>query len=808
MQHANFSADAWLRGLLVKAWEDLYQVQKDPANVKVVLKGFVEDSAKVMGQLAQSEFMASSCSEVLNDMRALDTLMCGATETPAVRASDVSKALEHVKSKKLGALYQAICKSAIGKTVIAAATTMMQLSAKDQTADDKLGLATAVLKDGRLPKLQLTAGGDSATADAVISNFGLVCDGSVVEVLDESLNHMAESLELWSPMRMQDKIDEIATWVPLLINSAAFYSECSCLYLHALAESCHVSKLFGGGGGTFGDDANGGDAPIGASFAEVSAVVEENMHDEDAMVEFVGRLTSFIRHKLPAEVKAQVGVEDSISMLEDKVLRNSKSRSQAAVVLMTLADMQDLPRCASEALDEWKTKHSLGKEASSFLAKSISLDYAVKELAALPVAVGDWYTEEDILLQLDEGEGLQGLTSSCSKAAALHPALLTCPAVLQSGKLVVEVVQIAVDDFADALFLDSIAMPSPISGLATVQNVCSIFDTFYKKNNSPEMVKLATKVFSSSTRGGQSWPAEGLHSLVVRLLDMLPDDTFSIATERFCVPDSNPGEWNSKDRCKAVLEVLLKMSQVAVSCAWLRARVSNSEGMVKQGGCKLKDDAELALNFMRSTANQMAEKLEQGLLYGAVVEGMPCRAPIGSAKDWFQCARGLMPLVCKVVLVKLVGSVAALSVEVAKCTPKVDHIVGTDSFNSKLARSSLLGWPSRKQLNDKAILLFHGIADCGRLHAQWALSPDLETDEDVNADFKSARSVFTSARQAMMAIAAANILLELSGEERAAKAEDLLNRKRAELPEILIKELEKAKKTKQHTAEVIVTKSE
>ena len=57
--------------------------------MKAVLKEFVENSAKVMSQLAQSELMASSCSEVLDDMRALGTLMCGATERPATRASSV-----------------------------------------------------------------------------------------------------------------------------------------------------------------------------------------------------------------------------------------------------------------------------------------------------------------------------------------------------------------------------------------------------------------------------------------------------------------------------------------------------------------------------------------------------------------------------------------------------------------------------------------------------------------------------------------------------------------------------------------------
>ena len=162
-------------------------------------------------------------------------------------------------------------------------------------------------------------------------------------------------------------------------------------------------------------------------------------------------------------------------------------------------------------------------------------------------------------------------------------------------------------------------------------------ELFYDPSVAGALVKVAAKIFSHITRKDHTWPVAALQSLVVQLIDMLPEDKFSVSAERFCTDGQLAPSWESKGPVKAALGVLLPMSQIAISFAWLRLRCCADEPNTRDN--KLNNDIEVVLSFVKTTASKAIQQITDSVYDVKLFIGMRCQAPIAMATAWLGAAR-------------------------------------------------------------------------------------------------------------------------------------------------------------------------
>ena len=94
-------------------------------------------------------------------------------------------------------------------------------------------------------------------------------------------------------------------------------------------------------------------------------------------------------------------------------------------------------------------------------------------------------------------------------------------------------------------------------------------------------------------------------------------------------------------------------------------------------------------------------------------------------------------------------------------------------------------------LSEKTILLFNSLADLSRLHTQWSLSPGLQEDVATKEAVDTSEPLFATAKVAITVIVGLNVVLELSGQEQADQARNLVDSKGKVLLAMLLHALEK-----------------
>ena len=205
---------------------------------------------------------------------------------------------------------------------------------------------------------------------------------------------------------------------------------------------------------------------------------------------------------------------------------------------------------------------------------------------------------------------------------------------------------------------------------------------------------------------------------------------------------------------------------------------------------RLKAEVSTAVSFVKSTLNlTLAEIGEVAQL--PPFQAAPWSSSVAQCKRWLLLVKELLPEMCRRLLLQCLESTLALALEVQKVTPRFDHILSDKAFNRALAKKHLLAWPSRAVLSEKTILLFNSLADLSRLHTQWSLSPGLQEDVATKEAVDTSESLFATAKVAITVIAAVNVVLELSGQEQADQARNLVDSKGKVLPAMLLHALEK-----------------
>ncbi len=101
--------------------------------------------------MSDSEALAQSCKEVVNDLEQYWIFLSAAKERAEVRATAAKLALEYLQQENLQRFYEIFHESDFGHQTLSAVQQLSQISSKDEVANSKLARATAILLDDLLP---------------------------------------------------------------------------------------------------------------------------------------------------------------------------------------------------------------------------------------------------------------------------------------------------------------------------------------------------------------------------------------------------------------------------------------------------------------------------------------------------------------------------------------------------------------------------------------------------------------------------------------------------------------------------------
>lgn len=793
MAGVRFSGDAWLRSVLQRSFGERLQMI-DNMGVAEGAKELTGDLKTTIALLQGDSRVSVLCAVAIEDFGFVALTVEASLVPCPISPARVAEALRVLENNRLAGFLRPLTNTSFGKGVIDTATAVMQVSEKDSAGDEALARAHSILMDARMPMLKVSSAPLGATTpQIVVQNAGLILDMSIADMLQESLGCAIEALSLWTPGRVLEMNDKIIDWAKQVMKSLSFYDCALSLHLEAVTTAAGAMQLLGckpTADDDFEVDGIVGNDSRASSIVELGTLVDEKSVDEAPLARFAKALRSFFLGERPLADSTKMMFSDMAALIDARILSNINCRSTLATLLMCMAQFGDVPKSPKEALHDWKGKFASGRDESSFLSSSLRLQRIANKMHPLAwTSIGEEATI--VILELDGESGAATLEASCERASDLSGRFLDTPLVTEVLQLQQKVIQAAVDDLGEHLYLNAIAMPDPtIVPLPAMDDDAAgtLLSSFFVKERAAEPAKIAQKVFATNASKDMQWPVVPLVSMCRQLVDVAPNRSFVVTLDAFCSSTADAPSWSDKAMLKRLFDILVPLSQVAAALIFLRGRIGEDSNIIRD--CMLKEEVEIAMSFIKSTTARQMDILATTPLSQQIMTTSWASPAVHGCAAWFAGARKVIPTITKYFLLKVLGHTRDVSMRVHSFTPKIDHICSSEKFVPTLAKKSLLQWPSRAQLNEKTVQLFHILSSISRLATQFGLG-DLKVDADLRDDISEAQGIFDAARTAMTAIAATNILTEVRGDDQKAKAQQLLAQKRDQLSKCFLVELER-----------------
>jgi hypothetical protein len=190
-----------------------------------------------------------SLGALVGDIEALVSLTRGGGGSKdSVPAGSVREALNTINTApRFEVVKAALVATELGKTLLSGCSVLLQLGAKDNAAAIKLTRALEILQEGSMPKATAAAGQEEGDMDASVSNFEMVADMAVAEIMTESFELFDEALALLSPSRLDDMKPRVRKYLDLLFENLRFLDECLCVFVRALLPDAFNEAVSAGG---------------------------------------------------------------------------------------------------------------------------------------------------------------------------------------------------------------------------------------------------------------------------------------------------------------------------------------------------------------------------------------------------------------------------------------------------------------------------------------------------------------------------------------------------------------------------------
>jgi hypothetical protein len=326
-----------------------------------------------------------------------------------------------------------------------------------------------------------------------------------------------------------------------------------------------------------------------------------------------------------------------------------------------------------------------------------------------------------------------------------------------------------------------------IKELVASESLATLCDSLVRGNAFQEEIRGFKRVLMES---GQTTTSASLLA-ILKDLSTFEDPLQHIVPSSLAlfVPGAEVPEPPSLPQAFAMLDLRLCIHEVALSIAFLKSHAFGS------GGClldrKIKPEVDAAVAFLDDLLATFATKLSDSVCNGVKQLRLPWTFTVEDCEN-FLVAATLFSLVAKrFILLALMDSAFNLAESVSSHTPLFSHIVTASVYHSKLAQKSLLKGQENERLTSETLALFVAMGLVAQVHQEWHMQPPLAEDVELAEKRAFCDSAFRVAKQALIIIAAVTVLETKKPDQSGQEAENLLKKRKAELPAPLIELLQK-----------------
>jgi hypothetical protein len=788
--------DLWLKSLLTNAlsfmWEPLQQPERAS---KKVLNIIYQDIRLVVGILENvwRTKHGLDVSGVLADMNAYKTcLACALPERANVpAATDVTTALERLRSKELQGLYGLLQDCELGSQILESATGMVTRGTEDSLGDSKITTAIDYLAEHGTPAFIAS---DVHPDAFVIENFASIEDMKVVGILTESTTAAKEALMTWSPVRRLEKRWDLQQWVGAVAELCAIVD--TCIVVHNVRvvnyeATCDEDDLFDadGAGGSGLSEAivavNAVDQKWDFSGkADVAKLLGEGSIDETAFEEFLDMFDAFIE-----EYREDFG--EGHSEAARSVIQRVKHNLAVRQVLCSLSRQigqitsSPAPGSPQDALREFMEFQATGKASASYISKAILCTERFKALEKLggyqsPLdekeGVSFWFTKSNFELEDEDRDEDPAHIILRERAFDAAKNISEWRVHSHSQGFLQQCLQSVFNAFlastekanesAEEPDLIGETLPSGTEPLWHAGAVLFNVDGVAPK------VSNFHRVFIDNS---QSLPCSGLRDLLLDMVCKLGLEEVDLRTEHGSVV------FNYAD-LKKDLDTDCWVTEVVSGITYALSMFSKS---------RLLENAGIALGVIRALKVALAAcsmlNRDTGVfaeLFGDDGSGDEEEPPQPPLAMWAASAHKLATTVGVVAIQAFIDQSVVRAAAVSAATPHADAIISNDVYSKPLVQKQLCaGWTKREVFMKSNIGLFKDTMAVHSYHKGFGFPGEAA---DVYKDnMKYINAVFAEGRRVVQISAAANIVQNLTGAIQCTEAQNVLSKKQT-LPQKLV----------------------
>ena len=663
--------EPWLRGLLflVLAHQisacSLDEVVALPA--KLLLS--IQETQKCIATFGDKHGCKQEA--LLHDLQMLTRLCEASTRVGTLSAGTAREVRDHICKESRMALIKTALDSDAGKELWHGLECVLERSAQDIIADQRMDQALATFDDKTMLR-----GNPTGEGERQIMNCSLVLTGKIAEVLTYTFAHAVEATRLWSAVR-KDEQRALATAYSNHMD-AVMTAVDEVLAAHM---SIWIRKILELGQASTGDEFQASQLQLKELRGEAADLLETLDHDD--------KLDKFLTRYIAVETNSDAFIKALLQGRAVKVATQNLTRRRlfrkCCVCLLAFAD-DDVTFTETGPSPPGEVAASMDSN-DGFLRCAINLKAALNAWAdAGPLDFVDtdptpWGTitmSGDVCVERDD---------LCIGPGALSD-LSFVQAVLRT---VMSSVGEAVLRFRDTLELPGVSTTIPSTAVPAAE-LHTVLASLVCAEHMPKTVAAAARSFLAKDPVLPACPAFTLLQSLFHACDIE-----MVSASRFMQGTTSDASISKNDAMSMfAMYVLLHETAGAVTflqTLFLPSAPSNVENHV------LSTDVIKALDFVGgkvAAATAACETAEQ-------TPTLPWLLTVQQAKSWCAAVSIVLVQIKRAAFAQCVADVNDLAEQLVKHTPKFGHCVNDATYVKTLAKRHLLECPTRDKLSTETV---------------------------------------------------------------------------------------------------------
>ena len=301
-----------------------------------------------------------------------------------LEATAVTAAIDRMQLPRVNVLQDVLQKTYFGQEVMAKVKFLLQETANDDLGTGRLKIAVTSVNDDRVPvqvvkdaSLVNEGGEEPAVVKKIclIENTSLLEELEFVEVLEESLLSIQESIQLITPMKIQSAMSWLEQWMNLIGEKALLCdkwltmklaSTIGCSELDAMVESLKLDV----------GDAVAPDEQVCRDEEAMIAALKRNMEqvsaiDETLFAEWVANLDKFLCSTPWKGFQRPQSLENIKSILDKNSTLRSNAVSYVKDFVSVAAHCCGSATPADQCIEDWLEHRAKGTLGGSILEKAV-----------------------------------------------------------------------------------------------------------------------------------------------------------------------------------------------------------------------------------------------------------------------------------------------------------------------------------------------------------------------------------------------------------------------------------------------------